>query len=451
MKRRTLLRTTGVGLSTTLAGCAVSQTNSGDGSEPQTQTGPKQPVPGKAKIGNIQEVTGSSITFSMYYANIPRKVKFRLTRYTPSTNDRGEWDTRTIEGAIRPQLKYNTEGEVVSESTGTYSEDGLVTYVTVDFPANSEPTGVPLTYRITLIEHTLSGQTRHLGYTPLLLKRPDTGEFMYQKPTGQVNVLRFGYNDAFYKSSVNSDGKRTNTFTSTSTASRWKTPRMEDVSNRPVTTSNYHRGRFERPWSIQYTIEDDVYDEYRYENIDDYQGHIKHPGGDMGNLIRIIEDDFADNPELARLAEIFNDKAESIGLTSPLGKLRFICDFAQWLPYRADKTLPENKPRVKVPITTLYEMEGDCEDKVALVAGLLYQDAFPDYKIGAYYIHDPAHVGVAIKRDIFDVDVDSVGDSEEYLYVEVTYPSALGLIYDGWSQPKIQSDTPPGHPDPTSV
>ena len=451
MKRRTFLQSVTIGLTTTLAGCAFSQTGFTNDTETQTQYGPEQLIPGKAEVGNIQGVTEDSLTFSLYNVKLPRKVKYELTRYTPSADDRGEWDLYTIDNVPRPILKYNGEGEVISKSTGTYTKEGQVLYMTVDFPAEQEPAGVPLLYSISLIEHTLSGQKQHLGYTPLLVKRPDTQGFVFQQPNAQVHIKRFGFSTSYYKSSTNRDGKRTNTFTSTSTASRWKTPRMDDVSNRPVTTSNYHRGRFERPWSIQYTIEDDVYDEYRYENIDDYQGHIKHPGGDMGNLIRIIEDDFADNPELARLAEIFNDKAESIGLTSPLGKLRFICDFAQWLPYRADKTLPENKPRVKVPITTLYEMEGDCEDKVALVAGLLYQDAFPDYQLGIYDISDPGHVGVAINKDIFDVEVDSIGDSEQYLYAEVTYPSALGLIYDGWSRPYIEAVSPPGHPDPTTV
>lgn len=448
MDRRTLLQTAGVGVATALAGCVVGPSR-GDGvDEEPTSTGPQKPVPGNAQFASIGEITDTTMTVGLSYPSIPREVTFELRRYSPSPSDPGTWKPYSIGDYTRPILVFEREGEVVSRTKTTYEGTRGGGYVTLDFPATEEPVGQSLIYELLLTEHTLRGQQRSLGYSPLAIRRPDTGTFIYQGERGPGTAQGFGYNDLYEYDSTETDDEQTWTIISASNSSRWLTPQMEGVENRVGEVSQYRRAWFERPWSLQYTIANDEYEFATSQNKKAYYGHTSQARFDFRNLSRLYRTFFQNNPVLSRVASELNSTAESAGLTTPLEKLRLVCDFVQWIPYRDDKSLQRDKPRVQSPTATLYEFAGDCEDKVALAGGLLYQDSLPDYQLTTYYVDDPGHVGVAVRKNIFDTEVDSVGHDEEYLYAEVTYPAPLGTIADGWSTPQIAAMAPPGHPTP---
>lgn len=443
MNRRTLLRTLGATTVAGLAGCSQTRTNQSD--QTQTTTDEVQdPVPGKADIHGIDRLEAGEMMLSIWNPELPREVTFELYRHTSSENDAGEWRTQNFEDiGPRPILSFDGEGTRVSQTVVNYDGSSLGGSAQLDFPAE-EPAGTPLVYQIDLVEHTLDNQRRTLGYTPTITRNPWTGNYHRQ----EYNGGQYGFN--LHKvNKTHENGKKTVSVHTTSTSSRWETPRIDGSKNRSNGFSNgYSYGMFERPWSFKYTVPDEEADRWQLWNKDRYIGSPSNDR-DIPNTRRLFRTSF-DNPILARVAEIIDEATEKSGLTSDLAKLRAVADFIQRMEYVRDREIPYGEPRVKHPVTTLYESNGDCEDKVCLAAGLLYQDALPDFTLAAFDIGHPAHVGVAIARDSIDHEgeLDSVGDSDEYIYVDVTYPMPIGMVPDDWGAPFITNIHPPGHPDP---
>ena len=494
MNRRGFLGSVGTSSLAALAGCTGLISGSSE-SEGETVDEPRKPIPGDSRVLRVTDVSESDAKMEvrMLGNGIHRTVTFNLYRNSPSDGDPGSWEKYDLGGGkSRPYLAYKSEGTKVSATaTDVFQKPrhpSNVVYAVLGFPADEEPAGVPLDYTVELEESNLQMNSHHteyertrrvLGRTQMMVKRPGTGKFVLPDADKDDTFSMYGH-DPFYlvhregntyggavAGGRGADGAQSNWVVSSSNDSPWLEPEMDLYersdskygAGRESGQSVYRRGAFERPWGAEVRIPYDAYARWTTWNERRYVGAPSTPR-DIANVTRLVtrEDSQGntalDNDVLAQVATDLNATAEGAGLTSPEQKLQFIADFTQYMRYTGDDSLPAYKPRVKHPITTLYEMRGDCEDKVVLAMALLYQDAFPDYKLSTYYVRRTptggAHVGLAVHKDAFEANVmeGSSGEHDDYLYVEVTFPKRLGKTGYGFNTPRVTNCVPAGHPVP---
>ncbi|MDV2480792.1 hypothetical protein F8E02_01970 [Methanoculleus sp. Wushi-C6] len=94
--------------------------------------------------------------------------------------------------------------------------------------------------------------------------------------------------------------------------------------------------------------------------------------------------------------------------------LELIAAFVQAVPYRTDASIIEPK----FPIETYVDVEGDCDDKSLLLAGLLAREG---YGVALFYFEDEAHMAVGVRSSGC-----SYRDTA-YAYIEATNASYVGI------------------------
>lgn len=461
MNRREFVSGLGVFSASAVAGCASS--NQPEETSTTVDRATKDPIPGEAVVYGIEEITHDSLTIRLDYPKIPRKVTLELYAESPTPSDPGEWSLYNFgwngdERVYRPFLEFEEEtSRRLVSTTETFplpeeSGSGQIT-----FSHEKQPAGTAIQYAVVLVEQTLENQRRWLGPTEMVFRAP--GEDTYQ--TQDFSRSHFeGFQNLGSRDRVEDEsGVTVRLVGSTNHTRWWEPPNDGEFPTRPLTSGqgSYTREAFERPWSLEYTINKEDYDKAIQLN-NWFRGSETAMVGEIveGPYHPRISSQLTGNPYLESIAEDFNTVAEQAGLTSPLEKLRFVCGITQWMPYKKDSTLAYERTTVKLPLVTLYEYGGDCEDKSLLALALLYQDAFPDYQLGLWFLEAPAHnvanhMGLAVKTDLFDIDI--TGQEENgYMYAECTYPAPLDYVDEpGDYLFHLLGVQPPGHEYPPST
>jgi hypothetical protein len=98
--------------------------------------------------------------------------------------------------------------------------------------------------------------------------------------------------------------------------------------------------------------------------------------------------------------------------------LELMTVFVQDLPYDRDAGLhPENPPRF--PVETIVDGTGDCDDKSALLAGLLSREG---YDVALFLFIPEQHMAVGVRNGSYQFR------NTGYMYIETTYMALVGDV-----------------------
>ena len=112
---------------------------------------------------------------------------------------------------------------------------------------------------------------------------------------------------------------------------------------------------------------------------------------------------------------------------SELESINLALTFVQSLPYAYDSTTKNTDEYLRYPIETLVDGCGDCEDKVALLAALLYE-----MDVDFILLVLPEHMAVGVHCDELDADRYLLFREKKYYYLETTM--------EGWQIGQIPED-----------
>lgn len=478
--RRAFLVTGGITAATALAGClddAAVATYPAD-------RGEVAPVPGTAAVVGIDRVDDEELVVELADRRFPRPATIRLSALYPTdSTPAGDWRVERVPGdaVARPVLTYpGGHGERVSDTVvGPQFGDGSVSLAHGDVPA-----GIPVQYRLDLVEHTLDGQRSALGTTEQVLRLPGRGRYAVAATDGGGGhrVLRDYSHADYYHRRRDGDGDYRLTAVGSTNGTRFHAPLVDGLPDRTdgVGHRAYRRGAFERLWTLDYVVTRAEFRRARDHNRRHYRGDpaaeavevanvrrmFRHylggggndpegngdggdPGGNGGDPggkgadatpgdaadVEGVEShgrDLARGP-LERIAATLAGRAALLGFTRPEQQVRLVADFVQWLPYEHDdERVAAGIPRVQHPVCTLARGTGDCEDATVALAAILSREPFPDFELSVYRFRnedDPgnrAHFGLAIREGLWSTDLGGPGSAEfGHTYVEATYPAPL--------------------------
>lgn len=167
-----------------------------------------------------------------------------------------------------------------------------------------------------------------------------------------------------------------------------------------------------RACSITLNISTDLYDYYRND-----REHLAYK-------YRFNEDEVEpnyysfmlsehDRPVLHSLAHEFASHA-----TSEKESILLALTFVQSLPYAYDSDTKGEDEYVRYPVETLVDGCGDCEDKVALLAALLYE-----MEVDFVLLVLPEHMAIGVRCDEVDLPRYLWFQGNKYHYLETTMPN----------------------------
>ena len=123
-------------------------------------------------------------------------------------------------------------------------------------------------------------------------------------------------------------------------------------------------------------------------------------------------------------------------------QIEIALSFVQSLPYAYDSTTKGVDEYLRYPIETLVDGCGDCEDKVALLAALLYE-----MNIDFILLVMPEHMALGVCCDGVDASRGMLFRGKKYYYLETTMPNwQIGEIPNSYYSPKVKAvpiDTTP--------
>lgn len=129
-----------------------------------------------------------------------------------------------------------------------------------------------------------------------------------------------------------------------------------------------------------------------------------------------------DRPVMRALANEFSNH----GATEK-EQIQLALTFVQSLPYAYDSTTKNTDEYLRYPIETLVDGLGDCEDKVALLAALLYE-----MDLDFILLVLPEHMAVGVHCDEVDAERYLLFREKKYYYLETTM--------EGWQIGQIPED-----------
>lgn len=126
-----------------------------------------------------------------------------------------------------------------------------------------------------------------------------------------------------------------------------------------------------------------------------------------------------DRPVIRALANEFSNY-----VATEKGQIQLALTFVQSLPYAYDSATKATDEYLRYPIETLVDGCGDCEDKVALLAALLYE-----MDVDFILLVLPEHMAVGVHCDGVEADRYLLFHDKQYYYLETTM--------EGWQMGQI--------------
>ena len=144
-----------------------------------------------------------------------------------------------------------------------------------------------------------------------------------------------------------------------------------------------------------------------------------------------------DRPVIRALADNFSDQAET-----EKEQIQLALTFVQSLPYAYDSATKDTDEYLRYPIETLVDGCGDCEDKVALLAALLYE-----MDVDFILLILPEHMAIGVHCDGVEADRYLLFHDKQYYYVETTMRGwQMGQIPENYHDAEMEAvpvDTKP--------
>lgn len=167
-----------------------------------------------------------------------------------------------------------------------------------------------------------------------------------------------------------------------------------------------------RECSITLNISTDLYDYYRDER--EHQAYKYRFNSDEvePNYYGFMLSEH-DRPVMHGLANQFVSHA-----TSERESILLALSFVQSLPYAYDIDTKDEDEYVRYPVETLVDGSGDCEDKVALLAALLYE-----MDVDFVLLVLPEHLAIGVHCDEVEVPRYLLFQGKKYHYLETTMPN----------------------------
>ena len=137
-----------------------------------------------------------------------------------------------------------------------------------------------------------------------------------------------------------------------------------------------------------------------------------------------------DRPVIRALANEFTRHT-----VSERESILLVLTFVQSLPYAFDNDSKGEDEYVRFPVETLVDGCGDCEDKVALLAALLYE-----MDVDFVLLVLPEHMAVGVHCDEVDVPRYLLFQGKKYHYLETTMPNwGIGDIPEAYFAAEIEA------------
>lgn len=176
-----------------------------------------------------------------------------------------------------------------------------------------------------------------------------------------------------------------------------------------------------RNYSIELEISEELYDYYQNEREHQAYEYRIEDAETPVNFYSFILSDY-DRPFIRELADRFAEKA-----FTDRDKVTLAMTFVQSFPYEYDNASKGEDEYVRYPIETLVDGCGDCEDKVALLAAILYEMGI-DFVLLAL----PEHLALAVRCDGVLAERHISFRNKRYYYVETTM--------EGWEIGQVPPD-----------
>lgn len=136
-----------------------------------------------------------------------------------------------------------------------------------------------------------------------------------------------------------------------------------------------------------------------------------------------------DRPVIRWLAREFYSRA-----ASEEESIFLALTFVQSLPYAYDSDSKGEDEYMRYPVETLVDGYGDCEDKVALLAALLYE-----MDVDFILLVMPEHMAIGVHCDEVDIPRYLLFQDKKYYFLETTMPNwSIGDIPDAYRSAEIE-------------
>ena len=194
--------------------------------------------------------------------------------------------------------------------------------------------------------------------------------------------------------------------------------------------------RIEHTWpyegkqcSISLNISKQLYDYYQNER-EHLAYRYQFNGGEIPPNYYSFMLSEHDRPVIRALAEEF-----STHVVSKKEQISLALTFVQSLPYAYDSTTKGIDEYLRYPIETLVDGYGDCEDKVALLAALLYE-----MDVDFILLVLPEHMAVGVHCDEVESDQYLLFHGKKYYYLETTMEGwQIGQIPEDYHNAKMEA------------
>ena len=144
-----------------------------------------------------------------------------------------------------------------------------------------------------------------------------------------------------------------------------------------------------------------------------------------------------DRPVMKALADEFSNHS-----ASELEKINLALTFVQSLLYAYDTDSKGTDEYLRFPVETLVDGCGDCEDKVALLAALLYE-----MDVDFIILTLPEHMAIGIHCDEVDADGYLLFHGKKYYYSETTMTDwRIGQIPEDYRSMEMEAIPVDEHP-----
>ena len=174
-------------------------------------------------------------------------------------------------------------------------------------------------------------------------------------------------------------------------------------------------------YSITLNISTNLYDYYQNDR-EHLAYRYQFNGGEMPpNYFGFMLSEY-DRPMMRALADEFTSHS-----ASEKEQINLALTFVQSLPYAYDSSTKGTDEYLRYPIETLVDGCGDCEDKVALLAALLYE-----MDVDFILLILPEHIALGVNCDGVAANRYLLFQGKHYYYMETTM--------EGWQMGQIPED-----------
>ena len=176
-----------------------------------------------------------------------------------------------------------------------------------------------------------------------------------------------------------------------------------------------------RNYSIELEISEELYDYYQNEREHQAYHYKIEDAESPVNFYCFMLSDY-DRQIIRELADRFAERA-----FTDFEKVNLAMTFVQSFPYAYDDDSKGEEEYVRYPVETLVDGCGDCEDKVALLAAILYEMG-----IDFVLLSLPEHLALAVRCEGVVAERYIDFNHKKYYYVETTM--------EGWQVGQVPPD-----------